>query len=147
MKRIAFTIVPILLFLTVLLLSFAIIPVQKDTAYAAEESPIYQKLNDALISLYETDIAGEKVVSDISEKDLKAIADKHGFSEKKTKALVILSDLSFRVGDGTPFCELAKMSDMKIVKFGKHLFDEYGKTLTDEQKSALKTKALQALNK
>ena len=143
MKRISSIIIPILLFWIVLLFSFAVIPIAKGVVYA--ESGIYQKLNDELIALYETDIAGEKVVSDMPEKDLDALASKHGFSKKKTKALVILSDLSFRVGEGTPFCNLAKMSDMKIIKLARHLFDLYGKTLTQEQKDSLKEKALSAI--
>ena len=118
-------------------------PTAQNIAYA--ESGIYQHLNDNIIELYEEDIAGKKVVSDMPEKDLETLAERHGFTLQKTKALIILSDLSFRVNEPAPFNTLATMRDVEIIRLGKHLFDLYGKTLSDEQKSALKSKALNAL--
>ena len=119
------------------------LPLPNQTAHA--ESGLYQKLNDELVKIYEEDVAREPVVTYILQEELKALAEKHSFSIKKTKALIILSDLSFRVNEPTPFTTLATMRDREIIRLGKHLFDLYGKTLSKEEKKALKEKALAAL--
>ena len=115
-------------------------------AYAEKkESPIYSFLTDDIIALYEEDVAGEAVVTNVPSARLEKLAKEHGFSLQKTKALIILSDLSRRVDQYKTFKTLAKMTDKEIFKFGKHLVDEYGKTLTEEEKQKLKQKALNAL--
>lgn len=133
-----------LAFATVFVVALTL-PLPTQTAHA--ESGLYQKLNDELVKIYEEDVAHEPVITSIPEQDLKTLAEKHSFSIKKTKALVILSDLSFRVNEPTPFATLATMRDREIIRLGKHLFDLYGKTLSKEEKSALKAKALKALKK
>ena len=112
---------------------------------ASKEHPIYSRLNDSLIKIYEEDVAHEPVVTTLPQDELETLAEKHGFSLKKAKALIILSDLSFRVNEPTPFTSLAQMKDREIIRFGKHLFALYGKTLSKDEKSALKAKALSAL--
>lgn len=142
------TLKTILLFFIFLLLFAAFTPLvlKTEVAHAAsKEHPIYSRLNDSLIKIYEEDVAHEPVVTTLSQDDIDALAKKHGFSIKKTKALIILSDLSFRMNEPTPFTFLAEMKDREIIRFGKHLFSLYGKTLSKDEKSALKAKALSAL--
>ncbi|MBQ3754600.1 MAG: hypothetical protein II867_00355 [Clostridia bacterium] len=115
-------------------------------AYAdGKEHPLYTKLNDALIALYEEDIAHEPVVSNIPAKRIDALANKHGFSLKKTKSLIIISDLALRTGNQKSFNDLAKMKDREIFAFGKSCLSRYLDTLTQEEKDILKQKALDAI--
>ena len=116
------------------------------TAYAAgKEHPLYAKLNDALVELYEQDIAHEPVVSNIPAKRLNALSNKHGFSLNKTKSLIIIADLALRTGNAKAFNDLAKMTDREIFAFGKSCLKQYLGALTQEEKDVFKQKALDAI--
>ena len=126
--------------------TFITLTSEADVAYAnGKESPVYSRLTDGIIAIYEEDVALSPVITSIPDNEIDKLAAKYGFSVKKTKALIILSDLSYRMNDPTPFTSLAEMKDREIIRFGRHLFDLYGKTLSKEERSALKAKTLKAL--
>jgi|GEM_PF-6689478 len=124
-------------------ISIALLPTS--TAYAKGESPLYQKLNDEVVRLYEEEIAGEPVVTRLDDMAISNLAEANGFSVKKAQALLMLQDLSTRVGETRTFKDLSALSDYKIFKFGKHCVDSYSKTLSKDKKDELKRKFLEAI--
>ena len=125
-------------------ISIALFPTN-GSALAKSESPLYQKLNDAVVRLYEEEIAGEPIVTRLEERAISNLAEANGFSLKKAQALLILQDLSTRVGEARTFKDLSTLSDYKIFKFGKHCVDSYAKTLSKDKKDELKRKFLEAI--
>ncbi len=125
----------------------AISPLSTQVAEATDNTGVYEMLTDEVITIYETEIAHEKVVSDMKAKTLSSLAEKNGFTLNKTKTLILLSDLSGRVGDKKTFVELAKMNDLSILIFGKKCIDKYAKTLPSERQDELKNMFLKAIKK
>ncbi|MBQ9276411.1 MAG: hypothetical protein IJ226_02325 [Clostridia bacterium] len=115
------------------------------TAVANAESDVYSMLNDEVITLYEREIAGESVVTNLTNKTISSLAEKNGFTVKKVQALILLSDLSARVGDKKTFVELAKLPDLSLLVFGKKCVDKYAKTLPKERQEELKEMFLSAV--
>ena len=114
-------------------------------AVANAESDAYSMLNDEVIALYEREIANGAVVTNLKDKTISSLAEKNGFTVKKVQALILLSDLSARVGNKKTFVELAKMSDLSILVFGKKCIDKYAKTLPKERQEELKEMFLSAV--
>ena len=140
-----FPIYCIIIFISVFALGL-VVALPTGTAHATQkESALYSRLTNEIVELYEDDIAHTKVVSDKSEKDIEKLMSKYGFSKKKVQTLLLLADLSNRVGKTKTFAELASMHDRSILKFGKSCIDDYADTLPKEEKDALKTKLLNAL--
>lgn len=113
-------------------------------AYAAKESPLYAKINDEMIDVYETEIAGHKVVSGISQSAIEMLGKKYGFSTSKTKALLVLADFSKLVGDEKTLADLSTMSDKELLAFTKKCVSVYVKPLSKERRDELKNKFLKA---
>ncbi len=114
------------------------------TCYGAD---LFAVLNDDMIKLYEDEIAKEEVVSNQSSAKLERLSEALDVSVNKLKAMLIVQDMSARVGDRVSLSKLATLNDLQLIAFAKEKVDIYGESLTDEQKSDLKSKAKDALAK
>lgn len=102
---------------------------------------IYAILSDDIIDFYETEIAGEKVVSDKTQKQIANIANRYGVEENKAKGLLIVYDLCERTGDRVDFPTLAKMRDSQIMQLIKDRARVYEQSLDEQSKARLKEKS------
>ncbi len=101
---------------------------------------IFAKLNDDIIKMYEEDIAKNDFISSMKEEQLNALAITLNISIPKLKAVLIIKDLAFRVGEHKALEDLAKMRDLSLISYAKTLADKYGDTLPDTEKEQLKQK-------
>lgn len=106
---------------------------------------IYAILSDDIINFYETEIAGKKVVSDKTQKQIENIANRYDIEENKAKGLLIVYDLCERTGDRVDFPTLAKMRDSQIVQLIKDRARVYEQSLDEVSKSRLKEKCKELL--
>lgn len=86
---------------------------------------VYDLLTPKMIEIYETEIAGESVVSEMSASVLARAAERFGISAKKLKAIILLQDLAARVGQSASLGELAAMNDLKLFAFFKQCAEKY----------------------
>ncbi|MDE7281421.1 MAG: hypothetical protein K2N36_06745, partial [Ruminiclostridium sp.] len=107
---------------------------------------VYDLLTDELIQTYETEIAGETIVSDKSASQLKRIADRLNISVEKLRAIMLLQDLAGKTGRNVSLSELADMSDIKLFTLLKDCGDDYMSTLTPERRAELEQKLKKSLN-
>lgn len=98
---------------------------------------VYDMLNPRIIELYETEIAGERVVSDISAATLSRTADRLGISVEKLKAVLMLQDLAARVGRNVSLNELAAMNDFKLFSLFKQCAEDYLSTQPEGRRQEL----------
>ena len=109
-----------------------------EPASEAYASSIYDKITPELIELYESEIAGENVVSGKSDVQLTRLANKLGVGRSKLNALLIVQDLAARANDPIGLSSLAKMSDIALIKFAKQCADAYLATQSSERREELK---------
>ena len=88
--------------------------------------------------MYEREIAGESVVSDKTQAQLKRMAGRLSVDLNKLKALMLLQDLAGMVNRDISLEELAAMNDMKLFAFFRQCGEEYLSTVPDERKEELK---------
>ena len=109
------------------------------------EASVYDILNDELIEMYETEIAGEQIVSDKSASQLKRIADRFGIPVEKLRAIMLLQDFAGKTGRNVSLSDLAAMSDIKLFTMFKDCADDYMATLTPERRAELEQKLKKSL--
>ncbi len=109
------------------------------------EAGVYDLLNDNLIDMYESEIAGERIVSDKSASQLKRTADRLGISAEKLKAIMLLQDLAGKTGRNASLSELAQMGDLKLLGYFKQCAKEYLATLPEERRAELEQKFKSAI--
>ena len=102
---------------------------------------VFDMVSPKVIEFYETEIAGEKVVSNKSEKQIENIAQKYSISDKKAQGVLLIYDFCKRTGGGFDFPTIAKMSDGKIIVLAKERGKVYEKSISDEKKADLKRKS------
>lgn len=116
-----------------------------EIAQASAKKEIYDYLTDEIIAIYEQEIAKKPVVSNMNDKALLSLGEKHQISVQKTKTILLICDLCNRTDDCVKIGDLAKMKDGELIKVAKRAVDKYGEGLSKEQKDALKGKFLSAL--
>lgn len=102
---------------------------------------VFDMISPKVVEFYETEIAGEKVVSDKSVKQIENIAQKYSISDKKVQGVLIVYDFCKRTGGGIDFPTIAKMSDGKIIALAKERGKVYEQSISDEKKAELKRKS------
>ncbi len=111
----------------------------------ARAKDLYSVLTPQIIEIYEREIAGEAILSNISEAQLKKAAERVGVSLQKYRALCIVQDLGARVGESYTVGELAKMKELKLLITAKAIADAYFNTLSEQRQAELKEMLKQAL--
>jgi len=106
---------------------------------------IYDVLTPELIAMYEREISGKKILSDMSEKRLQRSAEKLGISISKMRAVILLQDLASRSGKNVSVSELAAMNEFKFIGYVKTCADDYLATLPEERQQELKQMLKDAL--
>lgn len=124
-------------FALILILALAMFMAVDTPVTGVAEAGLYDILNPQLIELYETEIAGEKIISSKSASQLQRSADRYSVSVQKMKCMILLQDFSARMGKSIGMNSLAEMSDFNLLSYAKGLIDEYAKTLDPEEKSRL----------
>lgn len=112
-----------------------------DGKNVCEAFSVFDMVSPKVVDFYESEIAGEKVVSDKSAKQIENIAQKYSISDKKAQGVLIVYDFCKRTGGGTDFPTIAKMSDGKIVALVKARAKVYEQSISDEKKADLKRKS------
>lgn len=107
---------------------------------------VYDMLNPRIIEIYETEIAGESVVSDMSAATLSRTAERLGISVEKLKAVLMLQDLAARVGRSVSLNELAAMNDLKLFTFFKQCAEDYLSTQPEGRRQELEKLLKDALH-
>ncbi len=102
---------------------------------------VFDMVSPKVIEFYETEIAGEKVVSNKSEKQIENIAQKYSISDKKAQGVLLIYDFCKRTGGGIDFPTIAKMSDGKIIALAKERGRVYEQSISEEKKADLKRKS------
>ncbi len=111
-------------------------------AYAAG---IYDRVTPELIALYEKEISACPVVSDQNPARLLKTAEGLGIELNKLKALMLLQDLSARVGREISLSALAEKSEWALILYAKQCGDDYLAALPEEQRQRLKKLLFEAL--
>ncbi|MDE6302575.1 MAG: hypothetical protein K2M36_03185 [Clostridia bacterium] len=109
------------------------------------EASVYDMLSDELIDMYETEIAGEKIVSDKSASQLNRIASRLSIPVEKLKAIMLLQDLAGKAGESVSLSDLAAMSDIKLFTAFKGYADTYLSTQPAERRAELEQKLKKSL--
>lgn len=120
-----------------LLIAVAILPACSEIANAFD---IFSKLNDEMIELYEKDVAHKEIVSSMPQAKLQSLATTLNISTNKLKAVLIINDLSNRVGEYPSLKTLSKMSDFSLIAYAKDIANKYADTLDDDKKTEFKNK-------
>lgn len=107
---------------------------------ARDDNGIFDLLSPELVKVYEENVAGKPVVSDLSPAKIRRMAQKYDCGEKKMCALVIVRDMAARAGGSVSLAELAGESDLALIKRAKQYVDVYTATLTDAEKKDLEAK-------
>ena len=118
-----------------------------DIPTAEAYGTIYDMLSPELISIYETEIAGEPIVSKLGDAKLQRTADRLEITVAKLKAIMLLQDLCARVGEDITLSRLATMKDFALIKLAKEQAEKYAATLPETRRSELKEKFLAAIKK
>lgn len=106
---------------------------------------VFDMVSPKIIDFYESEIAGEKVVSDKSAKQIENIAQKYSISDKKAQGVLIVYDFCKRTGGGMDFPTIAKMTDGKIIALVKARAKVYEQSISEEKKADLKRKSKEIL--
>ena len=117
----------------------------KNLRNICEAFSVFDMVSPKIIDFYESEIAGEKVVSDKSEKQIENIAQKYSISDKKAQGGLIVYDFCKRTGGGMDFPTIAKMSDGKIIALVKARAKVYEQSISEEKKTDLKRKSKEIL--
>lgn len=102
---------------------------------------VFDMVSPRVIEFYESEIAGERVVSDKSEKQIENIAQKYSISVKKAQGILLVYDFCKRTGGGIDFPTIAKMSDGKIIALTKERGKVYEKSISEGKRADLKRKS------
>lgn len=102
---------------------------------------VYDILSDDVIVFYETEIAGEKVVSDKSQKQIEGIASRYSVDTRKAKGLLLVYDFCERTGEAVSFPTLVDMKDSKIIQLVKTRIKVYEQSISDQKRAELKERA------
>lgn len=113
----------------------------KNQSDICEAFSVFDMVSPKVVEFYESEIAGEKVVSDKSAKQIENIAQKYSISDKKAQGVLIVYDFCKRTGGGMDFPTIAKMSDGKIVALVKARAKVYEQSVSEEKKADLKRKS------
>lgn len=114
---------------------------QKNQRDIGKAFSVFDMVSPKVIEFYETEIAGEKVVSNKSEKQIENIAQKYSISDKKAQGVLLIYDFCKRTGGGIDFPTIAKMSDGKIIALAKERGKVYEQSISEEKKADLKRKS------
>lgn len=114
---------------------------QPEREGVCEAFSVYDMVSPTVIDFYESEIAGEKVVSQKSTKQLENVAQKYGISVKKAQGVLIVYDFCKRTGGGVDFPTISVMSDGKVISLVKARAKVYEQSITPEKKSELKRKS------
>ncbi len=106
---------------------------------------VYDMLSDDVILFYESEIAGEAVVSDKSQKQIENIASRYSIDARKATGLLLVYDFCERTGGGVDFPELVKMKDAKIIRLVKARAKVYDETIDEQKRESVKEKAKEIL--
>lgn len=109
------------------------------------EAGVYDLLNADVIELYETDIAGEKIISNQSATQLARKASRLDIPVEKLKAVLLLQDFAGRTGRSVNLSELAEMSDLKLLALFKQCADDYLGTQPQGRRAELEQKLKKCL--
>lgn len=118
---------------------FALLFALPMSQHSAQAGNIYDMLSDELVELYEREIAGCKVVTQYSAAQLDNMSKTLNVYEKKLEAVLLLQDLSVRVGENKGVGELAKMSDVALISYAGKIGKKYADTLSEERKEQLRS--------
>ena len=117
----------------------------KNQRNICEAFSVFDMVSPKIVDFYESEIAGEKVVSDKSEKQIENIAQKYSISDKKAQGVLIVYDFCKRTGGGMDFPTIAKMSDGKIIALVRARAKVYEQSISEEKKTDLKRKSKEIL--
>ena len=106
---------------------------------------IYDMLSPALVELYETEIAGESIISNISQSQLTRTANRLGITVEKLRAVLLLQDFAVKAGRSAGLDELSAMNDIQIISYAKQCADIYLSTLPQQRREELEQKLKAAL--
>lgn len=110
-----------------------------------EAFSVYDMLSPKIISFYESEIAGEKVISNKSAKQIEGVASRFSISVQKAKGVMLVYDFCNRTGGGTDFPTIAQMSEKQVIELVKARAKVYEQSLTPEKKKELKRKSKEIL--
>lgn len=113
----------------------------KNQSDICEAFSVFDMVSPKIVDFYESEIAGETVVSDKSAKQIENIAQKYSISDKKVQGVLIAYDFCKRTGGGIDFPTIAKMSDGNIIALVKARAKVYEQTISEEKKADLKRKS------
>lgn len=102
---------------------------------------VYDMLSDDVILFYESEIAGEKIVSDKSQRQIESVASRYSIAVRKAKGLLLVYDFCARTGEAVPFPTLVDMKDSKIIRLVKARIKVFEESIDDERRAQLKEKA------
>ena len=102
-------------------------------------------INEDVVHFYEDEIAHEKFISTMSERQMNRLTSTYSVSQNRLWILLIIEDLGARVGNHKNLTELTKMTDKQLFSYGKGVIVSFVDTLTDEEKEVLKAGFKQAL--
>ena len=112
---------------------------------AADDGGILSMLTPELIAAYEKNIAGEELISGMPDLKLERLAERFGTSAQRMRGLILLRDMAARTGKGVSLAELAKESDLELLRRAKQCADIYLASLSDEEKEHLEREFRAAL--
>lgn len=112
---------------------------------AADDGGIFSMLTPELIAAYEKNIAGEELISGMPDLKLERLAERFGTSAQRMRGLILLRNMAARTGKGVSLAELAKESDLKLIRRAKQCADIYLASLSDEEKEHLEREFRAAL--
>ena len=131
----------IALFVLALSLFVALVP----SSQIAQGAFFDDMINEDVVHFYEDEIAHEKFISTMSERQMNRLTSTYSVSQNRLWILLIIEDLGARVGNHKNLTELTKMTDNQLFSYGKGVIVSFVDTLTDEEKEVLKAGFKQAL--
>ncbi|MEG1529121.1 MAG: hypothetical protein RSC44_04280 [Clostridia bacterium] len=106
----------------------------------ASQRDIYAIINPNIINFYETNIAKEKILSNLSPQKLQRMAEQLEISVAKLNAVILLHDLVCRQGGNLDLKAAASMTDIEMFKTAKTYIMSFIETLSDAEKADLDAK-------
>lgn len=104
------------------------------TAHAAD---MFDMFTEEHVKLYEEEIAGKKIVSNLSQKQLQKTADKHNISIDKLKKVLIFQDAVKTLGANYSVEQILNMRSSEIFRCAKNYIDWLKKNKSEEEFEAI----------
>lgn len=114
-----------------------------DVAYAGD---FYDMINDKHIELYENEIAGEKVVSQLNKEMLAKMAQNYGVPVEKMKTALVFKHALNSAGVDITLEKAASLTPGEIYSYGK-VYVKYLKTVKSEDELKVLAEKFKELSK